>query len=1303
MKKLKGRKLLRPSVGTSLHCANGETLNLRGILDLDFHLGSEKFTHPFYVISGLNRHCLLGNDFLEKHGAVINLQIRKLKVRNSYITMEDDIHIAAVVRSSRTVVMKPHTTVILEVRAKHSPYFQSNQEFEIVPPTKGFIAEEPAIQIEPVFIRFNAGKFPLLISNKSGKTIRIKRGCVVGLMDDQQKGINSTSCQSFSNPSKIDPIKIEEIVVSDKYRQQTIDLLSKNEDLNANSDLALEQTDTVKMTIDLKSEEPIKIRPYRTPLNKRRIIDQAIDDMLASKVIERSTSSFSFPIIIVDKKDGSSRFCVDFRKLNEVTKPIAYPLPLIDDILARLGNCQFFTSLDLRSGYWQVKMDEKDKEKTAFSCHRGLFQFLVMPFGLTNAPAVFMMLMQTVLQGLENFSLAYLDDILIFSKTAEEHQQHIQQVFDRLRAHKLKFKLKKCAFFQESTKYLGFNITKDGIQPDTEKVEAIKNMLPPSNVKEVRSFVGLCSYYRRFIPNFSQIAEPILDLTKKYARFIWTAECQKSFDYIKDSLSVVPLLMYPDTNKPYVLYTDASDTCIGACLSQLDESGEEKPIYFLSHRLSRTQTRWSTIEKEAFAIHYSLQKLHVYLHGAEFTIKTDHMPLKYLLESPMQNRKIQQWALTLSGYNCKVEYIKGQNNVLADMLSRLPARDGEVEEETQIDLNDNMYQVNAIDSNQIDPKRLATCKPDFGGMELPNLKDFDIVEEQSKDQEIQKIIQKLKNDPNHSLSKRYMIIDQVLYFVSSPNDEPVLRMYIPSHLREIVLEQYHDANGHMGVDKTYLTMGRKYFWPKMFQEAFSYVSACIPCQERVLKAKKAPLQNPELPPYPFAKVCMDISGPYPRSLSGNRYIVSLVDIYSGYPEAWPLPDKCADSIAHILIEEFFPRHSCPLQIVTDNGSENENRIVRETLKALNIDHITTSFYHPEANAKVERFHRTLHDILAKKLDQDITTWDLHLNQTLAAVRFSVSEPTKHSPFFLVYNRDPVLPVDNILKPRRKYVGEEPHQIALENMHFSFLTIHKRLRKAQNKQKQYADRNRQDIILQVGDPVYLKNHQRNSKLEKKWRPYFRVVEKLSNLTYKIRNQLNGTVTTSHVQHLRRAPIEQWPIPEEAGNRRAANYVVNPPGESDSDTESDQMSDSSHQTNGKEADDRPKPIDKIVRLKRNERDHSSSEEDIPLMELKRRLRARKARLAREQVSNQLKTISKRFPEYETESGENTDAEIRPTAQAKKRKGSGISDTSTENSSGQPDEEDMEVSAVSRRNEKKDTQKSIGKLLNILSTLM
>ena len=269
----------------------------------------------------------------------------------------------------------------------------------------------------------------------------------------------------------------------------------------------------------------------------------------------------------------------------------------------------------------------------------------------------------------------------------------------------------------------------------------------------------------------------------------------------------------------------------------------------------------------------------------------------------------------------------------------------------------------------------------------------------------------------------------------------------------------------MGIDKTFDALRLKHYWPNMYKELYEYVNNCVTCQTRSLKKIQPPLQETDIPPYPFAKIGLDLSGPYPKSLSGNRYIIGFVDWYSGWCEAFAVPDKTAESVAHLLIDEIIPRFGTPLEIVTDNGTENVNQTMKHTLETFKIKHITTSVAHPQSNSKVECFHRTLHDVMSKRLDENYETWDLHLNQVLAAIRFNVNESTKFSPYYLVYNRDPVLPLDNILKPCRCYLGEEPHKIGLQQQHKSFILVHNHLKKAKKRQARYANRNAKYIEFQ----------------------------------------------------------------------------------------------------------------------------------------------------------------------------------------------------------------------------------------------
>ena len=430
------------------------------------------------------------------------------------------------------MVIKPHTAVVCKAKTSGVLDSEGKQLCQVSPTDRGYLSMEPGLQLQKSVVEVKAGgTFAALISNRTSKTFMVKRGSVIGKLERlKEENIVNSVRETGEVKGKAGDDWLDDLSVPGDFEGDVKKLVTENRDLFAQTDAELGHTDTVKMKLDTGEHPPIKMKPYRTPLNKRAVIDNAVDEMLEAGIIRRSRSPWSFPVVVVDKKDGSKRFCVDFRQLNKITKPISYPLPVIDDILARLGEAKYFTTLDLKSGYWQVLMDERDREKTAFACHRGLFEFLVMPFGLSGAPPVFMELMNIVSEGLEDFAIPYLDDIIIFSASPDEHLSHLRAVFNKIREHGLKMKLKKCNFFQTETKYLGFTINGEGIQPDPETVEAIREMAVPSNVREVRGFIGTCSYYRRFIPNVSEIAQPLIEITKKFARFKRTTQCQKAFE-----------------------------------------------------------------------------------------------------------------------------------------------------------------------------------------------------------------------------------------------------------------------------------------------------------------------------------------------------------------------------------------------------------------------------------------------------------------------------------------------------------------------------------------------------------------------------------------------------------------------------------------------------------------------------------------------------------------------------------------------------------------------------------------------------
>lgn len=1187
----------------NLRTANGSPLIVQGVARLQIKVGSQYIRHDFVVTKNLKRNVILGRDWLKQNSVRMYFDLGAIRLGSEYIALQEEAYISSIVRLRHNVTLKPQHLHACTARAE----MRNGQglDYEVVQIDKGFLSDLSGVSVANTVVKIKGRKsFPLLIMNNTNQTVKLKKGYKIGRCRRTEvvMAISKPNKQKKSgNKSNLNGIKVPE-----EMRKVLNKVLQRNTDLFVTEDRYLGRTDTVEMRIDTGKNDPIKKNPYRTPLKQREEVNVALEEMLQAGVIERSNSPWSFPIVLVKKKDGTKRFCVDFRALNKITKKYARALPVIDDILASLGSAKYFSKLDLKSGYWQVKLNEKDKEKTAFTCHRGLFQFNVMPFGLANAPGVFQELMSVVLQGQEEFAVPYLDDILIFSKTKEEHVRHIEKVLGSLRRHNLRLKAAKCEFFGKEVQYLGFRVSEKGIQPEGDKVKAIQAIATPTTVKQVRSFIGMTSYYRRFIKDFSVIAEPLIRLTRKHARFCWDDACQSAFNRLKSKLAEMVMLAYPDTNKGYRLYTDASDYAIGATLSQMvydPEEGREieKPIYFLSHKLSDTQTRWSTIEKEAYAIHYALNKLNHYLHSATFTIYTDHRPLEYLLKSPIQNRKIQTWALSMAGYDCTIQYLKGKDNVCADLLSRAvnASRD---EDDPPVEIDDRNYTVSAINSNRFEPREFVSHKDDEGSpvvSERPTLSGLDMCKEQDADSQIVELKKRMRSGKTSKMEeKKYIIMDDIVYYLSTPDDDPVIRLYIPSHLRMKVLKQYHDENGHMGVEKTFHSIKQKYFWPGLFKKVNEHIGKCVPCQTRNLRKQQPQMQETDMPSFPFAKIALDISGPYPRTLSGNQYIVTFIDMYSGWPEAFAVPNKKAETVVHLLIEEIFPRFGAPLQLLTDNGPENVNGIMKRALEELNVDHVTTSFYHPQSNGKIERFHRTMHDVLAKKIGDNDRSWDMYLNQMLAAVRFHVSETTKYSPYYLLYNRDVVLPLDNILRPRRIYYGEEDHEIALQDMHRTFTLVRNNVKRARKKMIDRANEKTKAVDFQVGDLVYYKNNRKKGKLDVRWSPYYVIIEKTGPVSYRIRSQLTGAVTKAHGEHLRKAELEEWDIPNKQEGCRKT--TLSAPVE---DSSSDQESSSGEEENYPQQSNR------------HQRESPSQENRVPLMERKIITRSMTAERAKE----------------------------------------------------------------------------------------
>lgn len=487
--------------------------------------------------------------------------------------------------------------------------------------------------------------------------------------------LNSLQIESEATDDELlkNLIKIRTSHMNEEEKREILRLCYVYRDLFYSENIPLTFTHAVKHELRLTDDTPIFVRSYRQPPQQRNEIKNQVDNLLKQGIIRESVSPWSCPVHIVPKKPDASgkvkwRLVIDYRRLNDRIVEDKYPLPNIHDILDRLGRAQYFSTLDLASGYHQVEMHPRDIEKTAFSTERGHYEFLRMPFGLKNAPSTFQRLMDHILRGLDNV-FTYLDDVIIISTSLQEHIERLKQVFERFKLHNLKIQLDKSEFLQKHVHFLGHELTADGLKPNKDKINAVLKFPLPKTQKEIKGFLGLVGYYRKFIKDFAKLTKPMTICLKKNHKVIHSPEFLDAFEKCKQILTNDPILQYPDFDQEFILTTDASDVALGAVLSQ-GSVGSDKPVAYASRTLSDTETRYSTIEKELLAIVWAVKYFRPYLYGRKFTIYTDHRPLTWLMSLKDPSSKLTRWRLKLAEYDYKVIYKKGNQNTNADALSR---------------------------------------------------------------------------------------------------------------------------------------------------------------------------------------------------------------------------------------------------------------------------------------------------------------------------------------------------------------------------------------------------------------------------------------------------------------------------------------------------------------------------------------------------------------------------------------------------------------------------------------------------------
>lgn len=915
----------------------------------------------------------------------------------------------------------------------------------------------------------------------------------------------------------LDLFDLSQSVVSPEDREKLEDFLLQWKDVFSLSEFDLGHTDLVQHRIELVEDTPVKQRYRRIPPMLYGEVRQHLDEMLKCGVIQPSSSAWSSPVVLVRKKDGSLRFCVDYRKLNENTKKDAYYLPRIEETLDALCGAKYFSCLDLKMGYWQVSVDEAHRERTAFTVGPlGFFEFSSLPYGLCNSPATFQRLMEQCLSGLHlDQCLVYLDDVVVFSSSMEEHLERLGTVFQRFRDHGLKLKPSKCQFLREKISYLGHLVSEHGVEVDPGKVAAVQNLSPPKNVTELQRFLGFVGFFRRFIENYSSLVNPLTCLlkgqnTRRKGRkrsqsdsFVWGEGQQECFEKLKKVVTQTPILAFADFRKPFLLHCDASMTGLGAVLYQKQDDGSLRVIGYASRSLTKSEKNYAVHKLEFLALKWSItEKFHEYLYGSKFCVRTDNNPLTYVFTSAKLDATGQRWVAALSQYDFSLSYCPGRQNVQADMLSRHPVVESSVEVVKAIlDRSDPEGYVNALCCSQEAVEVFDQADS------ISNIPRLDIAREQRQDVVVKRVIDLLvagrkpsKKDISkeclnviklvHQWDKLSMQQEVLCREVKNKDEESKFQVVVPTHLRERVFQSLHEEMGHGGRDRTLSLVLDRFYWPGVSSDIEKQVAGCKRCICRKSVSQQAPLV-PMVSTYPMELVCVDFLTVEPSK--GYENILVLTDHFTKYAQAFPTKNQSAKTTARILYEHFVVHYGIPSKLHSDQGRNFEGRIVKELCALLGTKKTRTSAYHAMGNGLCERMNRSLLAMLGTLENSQKRKWKDFLSSVVHAYNCTKHASTGYSPYYLMFGRDPQLPVDiefsvdqlNDCTGRGSYC--EYVQNLKDKLSKSWQIAQKSQQVKSDKQKQLYDVRQKGVVLKKGDVVLVRKLgvKGRHKLADKW--------------------------------------------------------------------------------------------------------------------------------------------------------------------------------------------------------------------------
>lgn len=922
------------------------------------------------------------------------------------------------------------------------------------------------------------GKGVVVITNLSPYALTLKSNVLIAravpFKEQKMCQVNRIAI----DPSTVEPLNKDDIKTGPGLDSEQLDrlyvLLQNYRDCFATNISEIGCVRDVEMKIDLADSRPIFYRPYRLSHHERERVRETIDELLRNDIIQESRSDYASPILMVKKKTGEQRLCVDFRALNNKTIKDRFPLPLIEDQISNLSGNSFFTTLDLASGYYQIPMAKESQHLTGFVTPDGHYEFKRMPFGLANAPAVFQRMVNRILGNRRfEYALAYLDDVLIPSKSIDEMFQRLEEVLTLFRQYGLTLKLSKCRFFDNTVSYLGYEISPLGIQPSEAKTLAVGEFPTPQNVHEVRQFLGLTGYFRKFIKGYGEIARPLTSLLKKDSVWRWSNTEDQAFLTLKDRLADRPVLALYDPTLETELHTDASSLGIGGILMQWQKDTRVlKPVAYFSRQTTPEEKHLHSYELETLAIVCSLKKFRVYLLGIHFKVYTDCAALRTTLTKRDLVPRIARWWLQISEFTFDIEYRPGVQMSHVDALSRNTRLSAEPDNSPFV------------------------CVYTIG-------KENWLLSLQLADPEISRIFKILKpeNDQeSRDIRKNYVVKDHTVY--RKVDDR--LCLAVPRSARWQICRANHDEIGHLGYAKTLERIQHLYWFPKLRKFVKKYVAACLECaynKDDASKQKSGHLYPIEKVQIPFHTIHLDHLGPFVRSKNGNTHILTIVDAFTKYVFIRAVKDVKTKTTVKVL-EKIFYDFGVPARIVSDRGTSFTSAAFQTFAKTLGIKHILNAVACPRANGQAERFNQTiLNSLSAQNHSSYERDWDKCLGKIQWGINNTVNASTQKTPTEAMFG----VKLRDVLSNKLNTENYSSNNFELQQVRDQ---ISNNIQKDQAKQKEKHDAGRIAATkYEIGDLVKIfrnnfDNHGKSTKLLSKFVGPYKITEVLGNDRYRI---------------------------------------------------------------------------------------------------------------------------------------------------------------------------------------------------------